>query len=53
MKYLYLLSQKKYFPGIPNLGAQIRCDRNLYMAVQTHLKYPLKLQPSVLLAFKI
>ena len=30
-----------FFPGLPNLGAQIRCAQNWYPAVQTHLKYPL------------
>ena len=41
MQYLFLLSQKAFFPGLPNLGAQIRCAHNRYTAVQTDLKYPL------------
>ena len=32
---------KSFFPGLPNLGAQIRCAQNWYSAVQTDLKYPL------------
>ena len=39
MKYLYLFSQKKFSPGLPNLGAQIKCAQNRYTAVQTNLKY--------------
>ena len=34
-KYLCLFSQKKIFPGLRNLGAQIRCVQNRYTAVQT------------------
>ena len=48
-KYLCLLSHKSF----PNLGAQTRCGQNGYTAVQTDLKYPLKLQPSVLCVFKM
>ena len=33
--------KKKSFPGLPNLGAQIRCPQNRYNTVQTDLKYPL------------
>ena len=32
---------KVFFPGLPNLGAQIRCTQNRYIAVQKDLKYPL------------
>ena len=39
MKYLCLLSQKKFSPGLTNLGAQIRCAQNRYIAAQTDLKY--------------
>ena len=35
-----LLSQNKFFPGLPNLGAQIRCAQDRYTAVKTDLKYP-------------
>ena len=38
-KYIYLLSQEKYFPGLPNLGAQISSVQNWYTAVQADLKY--------------
>ena len=41
MKYLWLLSRKMFFPGLHNLGAQIRCAQNWYITVQTDLKYPL------------
>ena len=34
-KYLFT------FPGLPNLGAKIRCAQNRYTAVQTDPKYPL------------
>ena len=27
-----------FFPGLPNLGAQIRCAQNWYIVVQTNLK---------------
>ena len=41
MKYLCLLSQKRnVFPGLPDLGTQIRWAQNWYTAVQTDLKYP-------------
>ena len=40
-KYLCLLSQKYFFPGLSNLGDQIRSAKNRYIAVQTDLKYPL------------
>ena len=42
MKYLCLLSQKKYFPGLPNLGTQISCVENRYTTAQKDLKYPLQ-----------
>ena len=32
---------KNIFLNLPNLGAQIRCAQNRYIAVQTDLKYPL------------
>ena len=32
---------KKNFPGLPNLGTQIRGAQNRYTAVQIDLKYPL------------
>ena len=38
---LCLLSQKFFPPGLPNLGAQIKCVQNRYNAVQTDLNYPL------------
>ena len=40
-KYLCLLSQKNFFPGLPNLSVQIRCDQNRYTAVQMDVKHPL------------
>ena len=30
---------QKFFPGLANLGAQIRCAQNLYTALQMDLKY--------------
>ena len=44
-KYLHKISMfafthKRKFPGLPNLGAQIRYAKNRYTAVQMHLKYP-------------
>ena len=39
MKYLCLLSENFFFPGLPNLGTQIICAQNQYTAVQTDLKY--------------
>ena len=33
-KYLCLLPQKCFFPGLRNLGAQIRCAQNRYNDVQ-------------------
>ena len=32
---------KTFPPGLPKLGALIRCSQNRYTAVQTDLKYPL------------
>ena len=40
MKYLCLVSQKNFFPGLLNLCAQVRCALNWYTAVQTDLTYP-------------
>ena len=31
---LYTFTKKKKFPGLPNLGAQIRCAQNWYTTVQ-------------------
>ena len=38
---MFTFTIKSYFPGLPNLGAQIGCAQNQYTAVQTDLKYPL------------
>ena len=55
-KYLHEISIftliKKFFPGLPNLGAQIRCAQNWYTAVQTDLKYPLDVYRMLFLALK-
>ena len=32
---------KFFFPGLPNLDAQIRCAQNQYTPVQSDPKYPL------------
>ena len=48
-KCLYLLSENKFFPGLPNFGAQIRCAQNWYTVLQMDLKYPLPTQNFVLL----
>ena len=39
-KYLYLLSQKIFFPGLRSFGAQVRYPQNQYNTVQIDLKYP-------------
>ena len=38
---MFTFTIKSYFPGLPNLGAQIRCAQNQYTAFQTDLKHPL------------
>ena len=38
-KYLCVFSQNIFSPGLPNLGAQIRCAQNRYTAAQIDLKY--------------
>ena len=48
-KCLCLLSRNKFFPGLPNFRAQIRCAQNWYTAVQMDLKYRLPTQNFVLL----
>ena len=35
--YVYI-HKKSFFPGLPNLEAQIRCAQNWYTAVQMDLK---------------
>ena len=44
-KYLHKISMlifiRIFFPGLPNLGAQIRCAQNRYTTVQMDLKYSL------------
>ena len=36
----WFLFRRSFFPGLPNLGSQIRCAQNRYTAVQIDLKYP-------------
>ena len=38
---MFTFTKKVFSPGLPDLGAQIRCAHNRYPAVQTGLKYPL------------
>ena len=38
---MYVFFYKSFFPGLPNLGAQIRCAKTQYNAVKTDLKYPM------------
>ena len=38
---MFTFTIKSYFPGLPNLGAQIGFAQNQYTAAQTDLKYPL------------
>ena len=38
---------KIFFPGLPNLRAQLRCAQNRYVAVQMDLKYPLLIPRNV------
>ena len=44
-KYLHEISMftftKNFFPGLYNLGTQIRCAQDKCNTVQTDLKYPL------------
>ena len=41
-RIIYAYFHKKlFFPSLPNLGAQIRCAQNRYIAVQRDLKHPL------------
>ena len=46
-KYLHKISMlifiRIFFPGLPNLGAQIRCAQNRYTTVQMDLKYYLEI----------
>ena len=37
---MFAFTHKKKFPGFPNSGAQIKCSKNRYTAVQMDLKYP-------------
>ena len=40
-KYFCLLSSQEFlFPGLPNLGSQIRFAQNRYTTDQIDLKYP-------------
>ena len=39
---IYVYFCKRFFPGIPNLGTQIRCAQNRYTAFQSDLKYPIR-----------
>ena len=44
----YLLTFTNFSLGLPNMGAQIRCVQNRYIAVQTDLKYPCSMQGRII-----
>ena len=39
-KYLCLLPQEIFYPGLPNLGSQIRCAQNRYNRYANRPKIP-------------